>query len=217
MMKARKMHRNSLSSSVMELKDGVATFYAKDAESWRNWLATHHSSYQSVWLIIYKKESGVPSVYYDEAVNEALCFGWVDSKPNKRDDQSYYQFFSRRNPKSNWSAVNKQKIERLTAEGKMSPAGEEMVRLAHESGTWTALEDVDNLIVPPDLQEAFDQNEVAYTNWQNFPPSTRRGILEWIFNAKRAVTRTKRIIETVTLASKNIRANQYRQPGEKRP
>ncbi|MEL7221738.1 MAG: YdeI/OmpD-associated family protein, partial [Bacteroidota bacterium] len=185
---------------------------AKDANEWRQWLAENHLIVKSVWLIIYRKESKIDSVYYDEAVDEALCFGWVDSKPNKRDEQSYYQFFSQRNPKSNWSAVNKQKIARLTASGKIAPAGQEMIRMAKETGTWTALDDVEKLIVPVDLQQIFDQNPVAYGNWQKFPPSARRGILEWIFNAKKPETRRKRIDETVALAAKNIRANQYRQP-----
>ncbi len=90
-----------------ELKNGVKTFYAKDQAAWRKWLSTNHNKQESVWLIIYRKESETPSVYYPEAVDEALCFGWIDSKPNKRDAESFYQFFSKRNPKSNWSKANK--------------------------------------------------------------------------------------------------------------
>ena len=93
----------------MELKDGIKTYYAKSQADWRNWLEANHAAEKSVWLIIYKKESGKPSVYYSEAVDEAICFGWIDSKPNKRDDESYYQFFAKRNAKSNWSKVNKAK------------------------------------------------------------------------------------------------------------
>lgn len=195
--------------------DGVETFHASGRAEWRAWLQTNHNTKKNVWLIIYRKESNTPSVYYDEAVDEALCFGWIDSKPNKRDDNSYFQFFSRRNPKSNWSKVNKQKIERLLNEERIAESGHEMIRLAKETGTWTALEDVDNLVVPPDLQMAFDANPTAFAFWEKFPPSTRRGILEWIFNAKRDETRAKRIAETVEKASENIRANQYRQPKKK--
>jgi len=196
--------------------DGVETFHASGRAAWRAWLESNHKTKKSVWLIIYHKESSTSSIYYDEAVDEALCFGWIDSKPNKRDKESYFQFFSQRNPKSNWSKVNKEKIERLLAEGSIAESGHEMIRLAKETGTWTALEDVDNLIVPPDLQKAFDANPTAFSFWQKFPPSTRRGILEWIFNAKREETRAKRIEETVEKAAEDIRANQYRQPKKKK-
>ena len=191
----------------MEQKDGVIAFHAESRDAWRAWLEEHHHRESSVWLIIYKKSSGVPSVYYPEAVDEALCFGWIDSKPNKRDEQSFYQYFSPRHPKSNWSRVNKEKVQRLIAENRMAPAGLAMVELAQETGTWTALEDVDNLIVPPDLQEALGQNSIAYEYWKQFPPSARRGILEWIFNAKRTETRRRRIEKAVKLAAQNIRAN----------
>lgn len=191
----------------MEQKDGVATFRAKSRAAWRTWLEEYHGKESAVWLVIYKKSSGVPSVHYPEAVDEALCFGWIDSKPNKRDEQSYYQYFSPRHPKSNWSRVNKEKIRRLTAENRMAPAGQAVVALAKEAGTWNALKDVDNLVVPDDLQEAFDRDPTAYQHWQGFPPSVRRGILEWIFNAKRPETRRQRIEKTVQLAAQNIRAN----------
>ena len=194
----------------MEMKDGFPTFYAKDRASWRAWLAEHHLKEKSLWLIIYKKQSGVPSVYYEEAVAEGLCFGWIDSKPNKRDTESYYQFFSKRNPKSNWSAKNKRTIADLEAQGLITEEGYRMIAIAKENGTWTALEDVDNLVVPNDLKAAFDENPTAWAYYDAFPPSTKRGILEWIFNAKRPATRAKRIAETVRLAADNIRANQYR-------
>ena len=190
-------------------KDGVSTLYSKDRATWRAWLTQNHATEQSVWLIIYKKNSAIPSVYYDEAVNEALCFGWIDSKPNKRDEESYFQFFSQRNPKSNWSRVNKQKIARLSEEGRLTTAGEEMVRVAKETGTWTALNDVENLVVPEDLQRVLGQNSTALRHFNAFPPSVRRGILEWLFNAKRPVTRQKRIEEIATKAAQNVRANQY--------
>ncbi len=194
----------------MESKNGVATYYAKDRQSWRNWLNENHSNEQSVWLIIYHKNSATPSVTYPESVDEALCFGWIDSKPNKRDHESYYQFFSKRNPRSNWSGVNKRKVQGLLEAGLITESGHEMIRMAKDSGTWDALNDVENLIIPKDMMLLFDENKIALDNWNNFPPSTQRGILEWIFNAKRAATRAKRIKDTVELATENIRANQYR-------
>ncbi len=194
---------------MQKTKDGFKTITAASKEAWREWLAENHDKEKSVWLVIYKKDSGIAGVNYEEALREGLCYGWVDSKPNKRDAESYYQFFSKRNPKSNWSGKNKRLIAELTAAGKLAEPGKEMVRIAKETGTWDALNDVENLIVPPDMQVLFDKNKTAFENWENFPPSTKRGILEWIFNAKRQPTREKRIRETVEKAGENVRANQY--------
>ena len=192
--------------------DGVATLEARSAAEWRAWLEAKHASEKSVWLIIYRKHSDTPSVYYDEAVDEALCFGWIDSKPNKRDGESYFQFFSKRNPKSNWSKVNKDKVERLQMAGKLAPAGLAMIEQAKTSGTWNALDAVEAGIVPPDLQAALDANSTAKQYFEAFPRSSKRGILEWILNAKRPETRAKRIATTVEMAAENLRANHYRQP-----
>lgn len=194
----------------VELKNGIKTVYARTQKDWRDWLQRHHATEKSVWLILYKKESGTSSIRYSEAVDEALCFGWIDSKVNKRDSESWYQFFAKRNPKSNWSKLNKTKVEGLIAEGRMMPAGLEMIELAKKSGTWTALDAVEALTLPDDLQAAFEKNGPAFQHWQAFPRSVKRGILEWIQAAKRAETRQKRIEETVTAAAKNERANQYR-------
>jgi len=195
----------------MEIYNGIQTFYAKTRKEWRKWLEKNHQSEKSVWLIIYKKESDTPSVYYPEAVDEALCFGWIDSKPNKRDEDSYYQFFAKRNPKSNWSKVNKEKVAKLLEKGLMHSSGLEMIEIAKQNGTWTALDEVENINIPDDLQKLFSKNKTAFENWENFPRSSKRGILEWILNAKKPETRQKRIEETISLAEKNIKANHYRQ------
>ena len=193
----------------MEERDGIKACYAKSEKAWRDWLSRNHSKEKSVWLIIYKKRSTTPSVYYSEAVDQALCFGWIDSKPNKRDDESYYQFFAKRNPKSKWSRVNKNKVARLTKLGLMEKAGLEMVALAKQTGTWDALNDVDQILIPEDLQKLFDNNKKAKKNFEAFPRSAKRGILEWILNAKRPETRQKRMEETIQLAQENLRAQQY--------
>ena len=190
--------------------DGVPTFYAQDLMAWRKWLTDNHQQTPSVWLIIFHKKSDTPSVYYDEAVDEALCFGWIDSKPNKRDGESYYQYFSQRKAKSNWSRVNKEKIARLEQEGRLQAAGIAMIAEAKRLGTWNALEEVENGVIPADLQDAFAQFPGSESHFLAFPWSVRRGILEWIFNAKRPATRAKRILETAEKAAQNIRANQYR-------
>lgn len=193
-----------------EIKDGVHCFYANSSKLWRRWLEKNGEKESSVWLIIYKKVSGVQSVTYKQAVEEALCFGWIDSKPNKRDEQSYYQFFARRNPKSKWSKVNKLTVEGLIDGDRMHKTGLAAIEIAKQNGTWNALDEVDNAVVPEDLQRALNENKEALTNFNAFPRSSKKIILEWIANAKREETRTKRIKETVTLAAKNKRANHYR-------
>lgn len=195
----------------MQLKNGIQTFHPKTRDAWRSWLTQHHLTEKSVWLIIYHKDSAEPSVYYEEAVEEALCFGWVDSKPNKRDNESYYLFMAQRKPNSNWSKLNRQRAEKMIAAGLMAKAGLAAISIAKQTGTWDALEDVQNSVVPPDLANALLSNPAAQSNFEAFPPSSKRIILEWILNAKKPETRQKRIEETVTLAAKNIKANHYRQ------
>ena len=199
----------------MELKDGQKTFYAKDRKAWRQWLEKNGEAEKSVWLIIYRKNGATRSVSYEEAVEEGLCFGWIDSKGNKRDDESYYQFFSQRKPKSNWSQSNKDRVARLLKEGKMTNRGLALVEVAKQNGAWTALDNINALLLPDDLQKALAKNSPAKRHFNAFPPSVKRGILEWIGSAKREETRQKRIAETVSLAEKNIRANQYLPPDKR--
>jgi uncharacterized protein YdeI (YjbR/CyaY-like superfamily) len=181
----------------------------ESAASWRIWLAQNHQIETNIWIKIYKKESKVPSVTYDQAVDEALCFGWIDSSIKKGNEQYFYQFFSKRNPKSNWSAVNKNMVEVLTSLGKMEVSGQTMIDLAKKTGTWNALDDVENLIYPADLNTAFELEQESKVNFDNFPRSIKRGILEWLFNGKLPETRAKRINEIVKKAAINERANQY--------
>lgn len=191
----------------MEKKENAIA--ARDRAAWRDWLENNHDRKVAIWLIIYHKKSKTPSVYYDESVEEALCFGWIDSKPNKRDEESYYLFFAKRKPKSNWSKPNRERVARMIEQGRMTPSGQAMIDLAKKTGTWTALEKVENLEIPKDMEAKFQQSPEAKANFEAFPPSTKRGILEWILNAKKPDTRAKRIKETVDLAGQNIRANQY--------
>lgn len=188
----------------------LAALYAPTRAEWRQWLAENHATEKSVWVKLYKKASGIPSVTYDEAVDEALCFGWIDSSVKKGDDEYRLQFFARRSPKSNWSRVNKNKVEKLIAAGLMTPAGQAMIDLAKRTGTWTALDEVENLVSPLDLQTALDANPVAKACFEAFPRSAKRGILEWLLNAKTNATRAGRIVEIVSKAARNERANQYK-------
>ncbi len=187
----------------------MKSIQAPTRADWRHWLAENVESEKSVWLAIYKKASGTPSVTYDEAVDEALCFGWIDSSVKKGDENYYLQFFTKRNPRSNWSRVNKAKVEKLIQAGLMTDAGMKLIDLAKQTGTWTALDNVENLICPPDLQQPLAANPTAKQYFEAFPRSVKRGILEWLLNAKTPATRAKRIDEIVTLAERNERANQY--------
>ncbi len=177
---------------------------------WRDWLAAHHAQDDGVWLISYKKATGKPAMTYDEAVEEALCWGWVDSLPRKLDEARTMLYYAPRKGGSGWSRPNKERVERAITNGQMTQAGLAKVEAAKADGTWTMLDAVENLEVPDDLTAEFDQYPNARTNWDAFPRSAKRGILEWIIQAKRPETRAKRVEETARLAEDNSRANQWR-------
>ena len=182
--------------------------FVEDREALRAWLSEQHSSDEGIWLVFYKGEKRTLS--YDDIVEEALAFGWVDSKPGKVDDEKTKLYLSPRNPESNWSALNKRRVAKLQEAGLMMEAGLRLVAIAKENGSWDALNDVDNLVIPDDLAQELGKYDDAEANFKAFPSSAQRGILEWIFNAKRDATRTKRIEETARLAQENKRANQWR-------
>jgi uncharacterized protein YdeI (YjbR/CyaY-like superfamily) len=190
--------------------EGYPQVHPETREAWRAWLGEHHAASKGVWLVTWKKHTGKPAMTYDAVVEEALAFGWVDSLTRKLDDDRTMLLCTPRKPASNWSRPNKQRVERLLADGRMQPAGLRMVELAKQTGTWTALDAVEDLEVPADLAAAFDRHPGAREHWDAFPRSARRGILEWILNAKRAPTREKRIEETASMAARNERANQWR-------
>lgn len=150
---------------------------------------------------------------YEDAVEEALCFGWVDSRPSKLDESRTMLYFSPRKPRSAWARPNKIRVERLTAQGLMRPAGLAKVEQAKQDGSWTRLDDVEDLVSPPDLVEALAALPPAAANWEAFPRSAKRGILEWIVQAKTEATRAKRVAETARLAQENQRANQWKPKG----
>ncbi len=195
----------------MKYTDGIEMFYAKDRATWRKWLEKNSKKIKAVWLIYYKQGCGKTRVSYSDAVDEALCFGWIDSKPNKIDEFKYIQFFTARNPKSKWSKVNKAKVDRLVKEGKMMPEGLALINDAKQNGAWDALNEVEELVIPEDLLRDFEKEKKAYEYFLAFPKSSKKIILQWINDAKQPETRSKRIIETIKLAKENIRANHYRQ------
>lgn len=179
----------------------------------RAWLLANHAGTNSIWLVTWRKGDPLRHLPYDDIVEEALCFGWVDSLPRRLDAQRTMLLLSPRKPGSAWSGVNKARVARLEASGLMQPAGRAKIDAAKRDGSWSFLDDVDRLEVPPDLAAALAADPMARDYFAAFPPSTRRGILEWIKQAKQAVTRARRIAETVRLAHDNIRANQYRPKG----
>lgn len=180
-------------------------------EEWRAWLEKNHTRREGVWLVSYKKTTGKLRFAYEEAVEEALCFGWVDSKGNKLDSERSMLWFAPRKPGTGWSRPNKQRVERLIETGQMAPAGLAKVEAAKKDGTWNLLDGVESLEIPPDLQKELDANPAASQYFEAFPRSVKRGILEWILQAKKPETRARRIEETARLAAQNIRANQWRQ------
>ena len=191
---------------MQETFKGKKTFYAKSRKEWRKWLEKNSETEKSVWLIFYNKLSKIKSVPYEEAVEEGLCFGWIDSVKYKRDDESSYQYFSPRKLKSNWSKSNRDRVKKLTEAGLMTESGQKLIDHAKKSGTWHALVQVENSVIPEDLQKLFNKNKTAQKHFKAFSNSVKRMILEWILSAKRPETRAKRIEETVNLASKNLKS-----------
>jgi uncharacterized protein YdeI (YjbR/CyaY-like superfamily) len=175
----------------------------------RAWLAAHHDQAQSVWLVTWKKQAA-PDKYvdYDDIVRELLCYGWIDAKAMSVDAERTRMIIAPRRAQSGWSRSNKTRVAELSAAGRIEAPGWSVIEAAKASGAWTALDDIENLVVPDDLQAAFDANPTAYQHWQAFPRSAKRSILEWVSTAKRAETRIRRVCETVELAADNIRAHQ---------
>ncbi|QHI34682.1 hypothetical protein IMCC3317_00250 [Kordia antarctica] len=180
--------------------------YFKNTTEWREWLLENHDSSTGIYLIFYKVSSETESMRWEEAVKEALCFGWIDSTVKKLDDERRRQYFCQRNPKSVWSKLNKTYIVELIAENKMHESGSQKMITAMKDGSWTALDNVENLIVPNDLQRAFDNNPKAFENYQNFSPSYRKSYLYWLNQAKREATREKRIAEIIRLCGENVKS-----------
>ncbi|UBF27648.1 YdeI/OmpD-associated family protein [Kovacikia minuta CCNUW1] len=195
-----------------KFEDQLDTVYASDRKTWREWLAQNHRSSSGIWLIYFKVKSGKPSVQYSEAVKEALCFGWIDSKVKSLDEDRYMQIFTPRKPKSVWSKLNKQYIEEIIEQGLMTEAGLEKIEVAKQDGSWTALDKIEALMVPVDLEQALAANATANQNFAAFSNSTKKNILFWIESAKRPETRLKRIEQTISAALQNrnplIRGNE---------
>ena len=181
---------------------GLKSYYAKDRKAWRNWLQKHHAKVPGVWLIYYKKDSGKTRVSYDDAVEEALCFGWIDSIMKPIDEDKYMQKFTPRKIKSVWSALNKKRIEKLTEQKLMTPAGMAIIDAGKKNGSWVQLDHVENFIVPPDLKKLFVKNKKVLKYFEGLGKFRQRQWLYGLHNAKLAETRANRIADLVAEAGR---------------
>jgi uncharacterized protein YdeI (YjbR/CyaY-like superfamily) len=186
---------------------GAPFVHAEDRATWRAWLEANHATATGVWLVGWRKGQG-PVLDYEETVEEALCFGWIDSTGGRFDDRRMKLYFAPRKPYSVWSASNKQRVERLITAGQMRRAGLEAIERAKANGAWTALDDVERGIVPQDLAAALAAHPPAEEHFAAFPWSARRAILVWIAAAKKPDTRAARVLETAVRAARKERANE---------
>ncbi len=180
--------------------------------AWRDWLEANHATATSAWLI-HRRAGGEGSVSYEEAVEEALCFGWIDSKGGRVDEHRTRLYFAPRKPRSGWADSNKARIERLAAAGLMRPAGLAVIERAKADGSWSVLDGAMRGEAPDDLVAALGSRPPARTHWDAFPPSAKRSIIGWIATARRPETRAKRVEEAATKAQRNERPRQF-QPRE---
>ena len=188
--------------------DDLPRFHPESREQWRAWLADHHDTERGTWLVSWKQATGRPSLPYEAVIEEALCFGWVDSTARTLDSERSMMLMTPRKPTSTWARTNKDRVERLLAAGLMQPAGIAAVEAAKANGSWTVLDSVDALEVPDDLAAALDAQPGARAAYEGFSPSNRKMILWWVKSAKRPETRERRIAETARLAAQGIPANQ---------
>ena len=177
--------------------------YFKTHTEWREWLHKNHATETGIYLIFYKVACGKPSMRWEEAVKVALCYGWIDSTVKRLDHEKRQQYFTPRKHKSVWSKLNKTYKKELTKNKLMHASGKAIIKIAKQNGGWNALNDVDNEVISPSLQKAFDECPQAFYNYKNFAPSYRRGYLYWLYAAKRETTQQKRILEIIELCSAN--------------
>jgi uncharacterized protein YdeI (YjbR/CyaY-like superfamily) len=178
---------------------------ATTPQQWRAWLVEHASTAREAWVVIPHARSGRPGLTQRQALEEALCFGWIDGLSRKHDSQSRKQRFSPRSPRSAWSTINRELVARLIAEGRMTPAGQAMIDVARANGMWTLLADAQAGIVPPDLRSALDDDPAAAAGWEAMSPSARRAHLEALARGKKPETRVRRIATIVAAARGGVR------------
>ena len=191
------------------MKD-IEDYCPKDKKDWRKWLELNHNNKEAVWLIFYKKKSPKYNLSWSESVDEALCFGWIDSTKRTMDSEKYKQYFTKRKAKSNWSKINKDKVEVLIKQELMQKEGYKSIEIAKENGSWTILDGVEALLIPEDLKNEFSNYEGSLEYFENLSKSVRKILLHWILSAKRKETRQKRLLEIVENASNGMKPKQFR-------
>ncbi len=167
--------------------------------AWRAWLESHHETAAEVWLVFYKRGAGKPTLSYGDAVEEAICFGWIDGVRRSLDGERYMHRFSPRRPDSRWSAANRDRAERMTAAGWMAPAGRKAIERARRSGRWDTPRPRIDLSLPPELEERLRESKSAAEFFASLAPSYRKQFIAWINTAKRIDTKQRRLDETMRL------------------
>ena len=190
----------------MSALDDAQLVHADDRATWRAWLEANHATSSGARLVTWRRRSGRVGLDYEAAIEEALCFGWVDSTAGRVDDDRGKLYFAPRKPRSGWAATNKARIERLLAEGRMAPAGVAAIDRAKANGSWEVLDSAERLVVPADLAAVLEARPPAAANFAGFPPSARKQVLAWVALAMRPETRADRIRRVVDAAERNVRA-----------
>ncbi len=181
----------------------------KSKQEWREWLEQNHQTKDYIWLIVYKKQSKTPTISWSDAVDEALCFGWIDSTKKAIDSEKYMQYYGKRKAKSTWSKINKNKVAQLIDQGLMSQAGFNSIEIAKSNGNWTILDEVEDLTIPNDLEKEFELHPNSKAYFLSLNKSFKKSILQWVILAKRPQTRAKRIKEIVESASNNKKPKHF--------
>ena len=189
----------------MSALDDAQLVHADDRATWRAWLEANHATSSGAWLVTWRRRSGRLGLDYEAAIEEALCFGWVDSTAGRVDDDRGKLYFAPRKPRSGWAATNKARIERLLAEGRMAPAGITAIERAKANGSWEVLDSAERLVVPADLAAVLEARPPAAANFAGFPPSARKQMLGWVALARRPETRAARIRQIADAAARNER------------
>ncbi|WP_028046066.1 YdeI family protein [Cellulomonas sp. URHE0023] len=190
------------------MKDDAEKVLIESAQQWREWLAEHHATSPGIWLVMWRASSGKPHVTYEQAIEEALCFGWIDGQSQTLDTERSALWLTRRRPGSGWSLLSKERVARVEADGRMTDVGRAVIDAAKEDGSWSRYDDADALVLPQDLLDAFGSRGGSREHWDAFSEAVRRGILRWIVDARRDVTRAARIEETADLAEQGVPAHQ---------
>jgi uncharacterized protein YdeI (YjbR/CyaY-like superfamily) len=184
----------------------METLFCKNSNEWRKWLELNHSTEKEIWLVYYKKHTKKPTVRYNEAVDEALCFGWIDSTVKRIDEETYMQKYTPRKNTSMWSLVNTEKVEILISEGKMTKAGLDKINIAKKNGQWDkAYSSQKDAIMPKDLENALKENKATWNNFNDFAKSYRNTYISWVAMAKRQDTIQKRIKVVVERSANNLK------------